>query len=170
MSRHFAIVLHPIEMTQKFLNLFLRFFVLAAVFLAESRSSAFNITRYTTGDVFQNANSSKTCFDSGAACLLKVEDSPFCGKNCCDCVCRSDTPTYLLRNGSCSSEDHLMSILKAQSQIQGKYILFPWQTSEILTWSKCNVENAIFGIVRRHSNTIIMCFLWRQILEKRIGK
>lgn len=119
MSPHFAIALHPIEMSQKFLNLSLRFFVLVTVFFAESGSSLFNITRYTTGDVFHNANSSKTCIDSGAACLLKVEDSPFCGKNCCNCVCRSETPTYLLRNGSCSSEDHLMSILKAQSQIQG---------------------------------------------------
>lgn len=120
MGFQFALTLHPIEMSQQFLNFSLRLLVLASVFLSDSGSSTVNITRYTSGDVFQNTNSSKSCNDSGADCVLVRERSPFCGVNCCNCVCPSETPTYLLRDRNCSSEDHLMSILKAQSTEQGE--------------------------------------------------
>ena len=110
-------------MSQKLVNLLLRLFVLAFVLLAESGSGSFNITRYTSGDVFQNINSSRSCNESGAKCVFDGENSPFCGINCCFCRCNSQTPTYLQGNGNCSSEDQLMSILKVQSTIQGKLIL-----------------------------------------------
>ncbi|KAJ7376382.1 hypothetical protein OS493_034903 [Desmophyllum pertusum] len=106
-------------MSQRIVNLTLRLFVLAFVLLAESGSGTFNITRYTAGDVFQNTNSSQSCNDSGASCVFDGENSPFCGENCCYCLCKSQTPTYLQRFGNCSSADQLMSILKAQSTIQG---------------------------------------------------
>lgn len=106
-------------MSQKLVNLLLRLFVLAFVLLAESGSGSFNITRYTSGDVFQNINSSRSCNESGAKCVFDGENSPFCGINCCFCRCNSQTPTYLQKNGNCSSEDQLMSILKVQSTIQG---------------------------------------------------
>ncbi|KAM7429856.1 hypothetical protein ABFA07_019352 [Porites harrisoni] len=94
----------------------LRFLFLYTVFLlAQSGSSTFNITRYTKGDVFQNTNSSESCIDT---CVLNDENSQFCAVNCCSCVCPSHSPTYLLKNGNCSSEDRLMAILKAQSGIQ----------------------------------------------------
>lgn len=119
MGSHYTLVLYPIKMSQKLVHLLLRLFVLAFVLLAESGSGSFNITRYTSGDVFQNINSSRSCNDSGAKCVFDGENSPFCGINCCFCMCNSQTPTYLQRNGNCSSEDQLMSILKVQSTIQG---------------------------------------------------
>ncbi|KAL9959323.1 hypothetical protein ACROYT_G032637 [Oculina patagonica] len=106
-------------MSQKLVNLSLRLFVLAFVLLAESGSGTFNITRYTAGDVFQNINSTRSCNESGAKCVFDGERSPFCGVNCCYCQCKSPTPTYLQGYGNCTSEDQLMSILKAQSTIQG---------------------------------------------------
>lgn len=120
MSSHCTLVFYPIKMSQKLVNLSLRLFVLAFVLLAESGSGTFNITRYTAGDVFQNINSTRSCNESGAKCLFDGEKSPFCGVNCCYCQCKSPTPTYLQGYGNCSSEDQLMSILKAQSTIQGR--------------------------------------------------
>lgn len=121
MRSHYTLVLYPIKMSQKLVNLLLRLFVLAFVLLAESGSGSFNITRYTSGDIFQNINSSRSCNESGAKCVFdgKLKNSPFCGINCCFCTCNSQTPTYLQKNGNCSSEDRLMSILKVQSTIQG---------------------------------------------------
>lgn len=120
MGLYFTLVVRPIEMSQQFFNVSLQLFVFAVIFLANTGNSTFNITRYTKGDVFQNTNSSKSCNESGASCVFDGKNSPFCGINCCNCFCPSKTPTYLLRNGNCTSEDHLMSILKAQSSIQGK--------------------------------------------------
>ena len=120
MGLYFTLVVRPIDMSQQFLNVVLRLLVFAAIFLADTGDSTFNITRYTTGDVFQNINSSKSCNESGASCVFDGESSPFCGENCCNCFCPNKKPTYLLRNGNCTSEDHLMSILQAQSSIQGK--------------------------------------------------
>ena len=122
MGSHYTLVLYPIKMSQKLVNLLLRLLVLAFVLLAESGSGSFNITRYTSGDVFQNINSSRSCDESGAKCVFdgKLENSPFCGINCCFCACNSQTPTYLQKHGNCSSEGRLMSILKVQSTIQGK--------------------------------------------------
>ena len=105
-------------MPQEILSL--RFLLLYTVFLlAQSGSSTFNITRYTIGDVFQNTNSSESCIDT---CVLNDENSQFCAVNCCSCVCPIHSPTYLVKNGNCSSEDRLMAILKAQSGIQGESI------------------------------------------------
>lgn len=120
MASYCPLVFYPIKMSQRIVNLTLRLFVLAFVLLAESGNGTFNITRYTAGDVFQNTNSSQSCNDSGASCVFDGENSPFCGENCCYCLCKSQTPTYLQRFGNCSSADQLMSILKAQSTIQGK--------------------------------------------------
>lgn len=146
MGSHCTLVLYPIKMSQKLVNLLLRLFVLAFVLLAESGSGSFNITRYTAGDVFQNINSSRSCNESGAKCVFDGENSPFCGINCCFCRCNSLTPTYLQRNGSCSSEDRLMSVLKAKSTIQGKLILLPWLGK---TWSLGSTHNFYdFGIER----------------------
>lgn len=124
MRSHCCLLLYPIKMSQKLMNLSLRLFVLAFVLLAESGSGTFNITRNTAGDVFQNINSTQSCNESGAKCVFDGESQPFCGMNCCYCECNSQTPTYLQRFGNCSSEDQLMSILKTQSIIQGKQVLF----------------------------------------------
>lgn len=115
-----ALVFYPIKMSQKFVNLTLRLLVFSFVLLVESRSSTFNITRYTSGDVFQNINSSRSCNDSGARCVFDGENSPFCGINCCYCVCKREKPTYLQSSGTCRSGEQLMPVLKAQSIIQGK--------------------------------------------------
>ena len=110
-------------MPQEILSL--RFLLLYTVFLlAQSGSSTFNITRYTKGDIFKNTNSSESCIDT---CVLNDENSKFCAANCCSCVCPSYSPTYLLKNGNCSSEDRLMAILKAQSGIQGESIFVLWK-------------------------------------------
>lgn len=109
----------PIEMSQKLLNHSLQLIVVFAIFLADVGSSSFNISRHTTGDVFQNANSSKSCNESGPSCVFDGKKSPFCGINCCSCICPNRMPTYLLRNRNCTSEDQLMSILKIQSSKQG---------------------------------------------------
>ena len=110
-------------MPQEILSL--RFLSLYTVFLlAQSGSSTFNITRYTKGDIFKNTNSSESCIDT---CVLNDENSQFCSVNCCSCVCPSHSPTYLLKNGNCSSEDRLMAILKAQSGIQGESIFVLWK-------------------------------------------
>lgn len=114
-----SLVLYPIKMSQKFVNLSLRLLVFALILVVESRRSTFNITRYTEGDLFQNINSSRSCNESGARCVLDGENSPFCGFNCCYCNCEREKPTYLQRNGTCRSDEQLMSILKAQSVIQG---------------------------------------------------
>ncbi|XP_022778208.1 uncharacterized protein LOC111319732 [Stylophora pistillata] len=114
-----SLVLCPIRMSQKFVNLTLRLLVFALVLLVESKKSTFNITRYTEGDVFQNINSSRSCNESGARCVLDGENSPFCGFNCCYCKCERNKPTYLQNNGTCLSDEQLMSILKAESVIQG---------------------------------------------------
>lgn len=133
-----SLVLYPIKMSQKFVNLSLRLLVFALILVVESRRSTFNITRYTEGDLFQNINSSRSCNESGARCVLDGENSPFCGFNCCYCNCEREKPTYLQSNGTCRSDEQLMSILKAQSVIQGKspvYVenLFQVSTSCILS-------------------------------------
>lgn len=127
-------------MPQEILSL--RFLFLYTVFLlAQSGSSTFNITRYTKGDVFQNTNSSESCIDT---CVLNDENSQFCAVNCCSCVCPSHSPTYLLNNGNCSSEDRLMAILKAQSGIQGESIFVLWKLG--LNWlCMLNVPSAILN-------------------------
>ncbi|XP_029196991.1 uncharacterized protein LOC114962203 isoform X2 [Acropora millepora] len=120
MGLYCIVVTRSIEMSQKVINLSLQLFVFLAIFLVDVGSSgSFNITRHTTGDVFDNTNSSKSCNESGASCVFDGENSPFCGVNCCSCICPSKMPTYLLRSGSCTSEDHLLSILKAESAKQG---------------------------------------------------
>lgn len=120
----------------------LRFLLLYTVFLlAQSGGSTFNITRYTKGDVFENTNSSESCIDT---CVLNEENLPFCAVNCCSCVCPIHSPTYLLKNGNCSSDDHLMAILKAQSGIQGEFIFVLWKLG--LNWlCILNVPSAILN-------------------------
>ena len=123
MGLYCIVVTRSIEMSQKVINLSLQLFVFLAIFLVDVGSSgSFNITRHTTGDVFDNTNSSKSCNESGASCVFDGENSPFCGVNCCSCICPSKMPTYLLRSGSCTSEDHLLSILKAESAKQGRRV------------------------------------------------
>ena len=120
MGLYCIVVTRPVEMSQKVINLSLQLFVFLAIFLVDVEISSFNITRHTTGDVFDNTNSSKSCNKSGASCVFDGDNSPFCGVNCCSCICPSQMPTYLLRNGNCTSEDHLLSILTAESAKQGR--------------------------------------------------
>ena len=88
MGLYCIVVTRSIEMSQKVINLSLQLFVFLAIFLVDVGSSgSFNITRHTTGDVFDNTNSSKSCNESGASCVFDGENSPFCGVNCCSCIC-----------------------------------------------------------------------------------
>lgn len=138
MGLHFAIVFHPIEMSQRLLNLSLRFFVLATVLLAESGSSTFNITRFTTGDVFQNTNSSQSCNESGASCVFDGENSPFCGVNCCNCYCPSESPTYLMKTGIVAPKVTWCPFWKLKVKYKVSVFLFQRRFK-----AKLNVEGAI---------------------------
>lgn len=136
MELYFTLTFRPVKMSQKFVHFSLRAFVVFTVFLADSECSTFNITRNTKGDVFQRTNSSQSCNESGASCF-EEPNSPSCaGAICCKCLCPREAPSYLLRNGNCTSEDRLLSILKDQSSKQGKWILLFTEAGEYLKFGE----------------------------------
>ena len=137
-SNFSTVTYYPFEMLQLVCSLG-RFFVLLLVLLAESSIMAFNITRHTTGDVFENNNSSQSCSSSGAVCVFHGENqSTLCEKNCCYCVCGTRTPTYLLGEGNCSTEAYLMSVLNSTQGKQNMIICLRRLCQRVVQQLSCN--------------------------------